>query len=303
MPFGAHKPLGPRPPPPPFQILPWGSPAPIPPHPLLIGRYILQQKLKQMCLKVATMDLEACVRLLHDRHTRCPSPELQQELLVLVGILKRYRPFLPQSLFAELQDTPDTPAEAEQDEKSDAGAPHTVVIETGPALPDAEGARDALAPECSLPDQLPGLGLRKGTVLQCALDVAGPGMEGAAAAFLALVEAAAVATHGVVQAFGVGQATVTWNVFRCHPLHQAQACACALRLVAQQPRIRMVLVSAPLSAGVLGTDRMKAPVLHSAAVEVCGARVPPAASVPWTPSNQGIAVARGRGGGGGRDLL
>ena len=79
---------------------------------------------------------------------------------------------------------------------------------------------------------LTALDRRKGTLLECSLDVAPGDTLNQAREFLELVEKAAAGTLGVVHAFGVGKATVTWNLFRHHPLHQAQACACALQVVA-----------------------------------------------------------------------
>ncbi len=44
------------------------------------------------------------------------------------------------------------------------------------------------------------------------------------------VQAAAAQYFGMVHSFGVGTATVTWNLFNLHPVHQAQACRCALQV-------------------------------------------------------------------------
>ena len=112
---------------------------------------------------------------------------------------------------------------------------------------------------------------RDGTLLVCKLDLeqyAVAHVVKPSEAFLQIVEEAALATHGVVHAFSPGSVTVSWNLFCYHPLHQALASTCALRVQEREPASHLVLVSSVFKAGIIGTDRTKAPVIEGPGFEV-----------------------------------
>eukprot|EP00667_Euglena_gracilis_P000927 EG_transcript_927 len=255
--------------------------------------YKLRRKLEGLCLNIARMDGEACMELLADDDLDRAALVLCQQLRELVDRMMAYRPFLPPGLFAAqaaddptLLSLPPTLRSLAPGAEVDLLPPwyigpadlalrttSPIAARTSFRLPSspsslARASRAALLAEPEPPLPAP-LTVRHGTVLVLALpfEAAGPPTAPLALErFLDVVEAAAREHHGVVQVFGVGSATVTWNLLNIHPYHQNEACHCALKVHRYLPESRAVLASGSFAVGILGTDTMKAPVLHGPAL-------------------------------------
>ena len=67
--------------------------------------------MQQLCHYVGNMKLEACVDLLQDGMTS--SLKMERQLLHMVNILYRYRPFLPPGIFSDLDACPEARTSAD----------------------------------------------------------------------------------------------------------------------------------------------------------------------------------------------
>eukprot|EP00668_Euglena_longa_P036118 GGOE01046416.1.p1 GENE.GGOE01046416.1~~GGOE01046416.1.p1 ORF type:complete len:1008 (-),score=303.85 GGOE01046416.1:544-3567(-) len=253
--------------------------------------YKLRRKLEGLCLNIARMDGEACMELLADDDLDFATRALSQQLRELVDRMMAYRPFLPPGLFAAQISTalpPTLPSTWMADPlppwrmadplppDDTQRPPSPIAARTSFRLPSTPSGVGRFNGEAAVslvqvqPMPAP-LTVRYGTVLALSLPLEGSEPDASPYAleqFLGVVEGAAQQHHGVVQVFGVGSAMVTWNLLNTHPYHQNEACHCALQVHQRLPESRAVLVSGAFAVGILGTDTMKAPVLHGPALRL-----------------------------------